>query len=258
MTIRSALTPILLLAAGALAAPRTLSAQADGGLARARAALSATAGAELATAVDQARGEGLPTEPLVDKALEGIAKHVPPERIIAVVRSLHTQLMEARAVLATNAATPPQPDAIAGVADALRRGVPEAALRDLASAGDGAGIAIESHVLADLLERGVPVKDAVDVLAAWRARGRDPGQLRNLPAAVENLMRGGKGPAEAAADVAATVRAGHVLLGPGGVPAMLGGPPGLVKKGLPPIPPGLGPPTDSKGHGKKKGGGSQG
>ena len=49
--------------------------------------------------VRQAAEEDLPTEPLVQKALEGGAKHVSPERIVAAVQVGLTQVRDARILL---------------------------------------------------------------------------------------------------------------------------------------------------------------
>src|SRR6266498_4057588 len=50
--------------------------------------------------VSQAVAESLPGEPLVQKALEGGAKGVPPDRLVAGVRRGLAQLRDARAILA--------------------------------------------------------------------------------------------------------------------------------------------------------------
>src|SRR5438128_1311672 len=75
--------------------------------------------------VQVAAREGLPTEPLVQKALEGGAKHVSAARIGAAAQAMLGQLRDARALLgrAGDAPAPPKP-ARASVAGARR---PEAA-----------------------------------------------------------------------------------------------------------------------------------
>src|SRR5436190_23929235 len=57
----------------------------------------------IATAV----AESLPTEPLVQKALEGSAKNVPPDRLVSGVRRGLLQLRAARLIVAE--AVPGQP-----------------------------------------------------------------------------------------------------------------------------------------------------
>ena len=60
--------------------------------------------------VQVAAREGLPTEPLVQKALEGGAKHVPAARIGAAAQEMLEQLRDARALLCGPATPrPPRP-----------------------------------------------------------------------------------------------------------------------------------------------------
>ncbi|MBL8961424.1 MAG: hypothetical protein JNJ98_16315, partial [Gemmatimonadetes bacterium] len=49
--------------------------------------------------VDAARRDGLPTEPIIDKALEGASKQASGAQIVAVVRSLVGDLKRAREAL---------------------------------------------------------------------------------------------------------------------------------------------------------------
>ena len=217
---------------------------------RVRAAFSGEAARELERLLADARDRGLPTEPLLDKALEGSAKGVPAERVLAVLAQLSTGLGRARAILAEDG-SPPVPADVVAVADGLRRGVPERAVSRLRTeAGPDEPIALAVHTLADLLDRGVPVDAALDVLTAWRSHGAQPTDLAELPAAVERLVRQGSLPSQAAEAVAAAVRAGR---GPAGALPHQAGPPGRGRgRDGPPIPPGAGPPA-GKGQGKGKG-----
>ena len=69
---------------------------AQSGLARARKALPPEAGRQLEQIIASARARGLPTEPLVDKALEGVAKRVPPSVVLNAVRQRVDLLARAR------------------------------------------------------------------------------------------------------------------------------------------------------------------
>lgn len=223
---------------------------------RARATFSGEDARAFERLVAQAREQGLPVGPLVDKALEGAAKGVPPGRVLAVLDELAMGLARARSLLASSGFDPAPPD-IAAVADGLRRGVPEDAVRELSKgARPGEPVALAVHTLADLLDRGVPVTMALDVLMAWRGQGAQPAELAELPAAIERLVRQGVLPSQAAQAVAAAMRAGR---GPGAA-----GPPGGVPPARgrgqggdgPPIPPGAGPPGGpggKGGRGKKSG-----
>jgi hypothetical protein len=217
----------------------------DGRLARIRAQLPEAAVQQIEAQIAQAREQGLPVEPLLDKAVEGIAKQVPGDRIVGAVGSLAVELGQARALLADG--EPPAAD-VSAVADALRRGVPESAVQRIAgSAGEDEPVALAVHTLGDLMDRGVPVDQAVTVLEVWRARGAQVGELRQLPAAVERLIRQGVLPEQAAAAVAGAMR--------GATPNAMGDAEG--KGQGPPIPPGSGPPS-GKGKGAPGGGGSGG
>ncbi len=191
----------------------------------------------------RAREQNLPTEPLMEKALEGVAKHAPPLLIVQALNQLSRQLGEARGLLSNGA--PPTADEVAAVADALRRGVPANAVRTLhEQARPGEPVALAVHTLGDLLDRGVPVAAALDVLKAWRDQGANADQLRDIPAAVDGMVRRGEMPGEAAATLASGMRAGQpagAMGARGNVPAAGKGQPGM--NGRPPVPPGSGPPS---------------
>src|SRR5690349_19842138 len=74
--------------------------------------------------IDSARQAGLPTEPLVLKALEGASKQASGPRIIAAVQSLARELRESRTLLGASA-TPTELTAAAG---ALHAGATHAEL----------------------------------------------------------------------------------------------------------------------------------
>src|SRR3990172_4053483 len=74
--------------------------------------------AVVAAIVDSARGRGLPSEPLIDRALEGTAKGAPGLAIVAAVRRLAADLSHARDALGLGA-SPAELDAAAA---ALRAG----------------------------------------------------------------------------------------------------------------------------------------
>ncbi|PYP47677.1 MAG: hypothetical protein DMD50_02910, partial [Gemmatimonadetes bacterium] len=57
-----------------------------------------------------AAARGLPVDPLVQKAIEGAAKGVPGERVIAAVRALATRLGEAREAVHDAGVTAPSGD----------------------------------------------------------------------------------------------------------------------------------------------------
>lgn len=182
-------------------------------LARARASMSPAAAAQFDATLRAALQRGLPTQPLAEKALEGAAKGVPGERIVVAVKVLADRMGHAQGLLAARANS----SDLSAVADALQRGVPDDAIRRIGrEAAPGEAVGVSVHALADLLDRGVPVAVGLDVIGAWRGRGADPKSLREIPAAVERLVRQGVGPASAGAAIAAGVKLGR---GPGSIGA---------------------------------------
>ena len=104
--------------------------QEDPRLERIRAELSVAAAQQIEARIAEARAQGLPYGALLDKAVEGIAKRVPDPQIAGAVDRLAEELGTAQALLG-NGETP-DPTDVAAVADAMRRGVPEPAIRRLA------------------------------------------------------------------------------------------------------------------------------
>ena len=218
----------ILLLAIALLAPLPVRAQStaqdQAALAALRTSMSASAYASLTAAINDARRRGLPTEPLITKAQEGAAKNVPGDRIVIAVRLTMDRLERAQVLL--RGSVSPTDAEISAVADALQRGVPEDAITRLAAAAGGrASIALSAHALADLIGHGVPLAIGVEVMNAWRAQGADPARLKEIPAAVERLVRQGVVPARAGAAVAAGIRMGRApaSITPVEIPRILGG-----------------------------------
>ena len=229
--------------------------QEDPRLERVRAELTASAAQQIERRIEEARAQGLPHEALLDKAVEGIAKGVSGPRIAGAVDQLAQELGTAQTLLANDGL--PDPTVVAAVADAMRRGVPEPAIRRVAGQADpGEPVALAVHTMGDLMDRGVPAAQAVAVLEAWRFRGGGPDELRQLPAAVERLMRQGVLPGQAAAALANAMRRGPPGAGQGPGGGQQG--PGMSGEGWPPIPPGAGPPSDRGERGGPPGGGDTG
>jgi hypothetical protein len=154
---------------------------------------AATAG-EVQKLVDDASAHGLPTAPLVSKALEGAAKHASPERIVAAVRAQSAAMGEARAALGDTSSAS---EIVAG-AGALMAGVPRDSLTRLRVLRPHQPLVVPLVVMADLVTRSVPAGAAAQaVLIASRARVRDS-DLLDLRKRIENDIAGGALPAEAA------------------------------------------------------------
>lgn len=190
--------------------------------ARARAALPPAVYQEVAGLAAEAAREGVPVAPLYDKALEGVAKGVPPQRIVPAVRAYGVRLRDAHRAL--GGAAPP--GVVVAAADALRRGLPAESLGRLGPAEARSPMAYV--VLGDLVEAGVPVDRALGVVG--EALGRRAGQeaLLEIPLRLRALMRQGRGASSAADQLRRMIRQGRLR---GGVP------PGARRPG-PPTQPG--------------------
>lgn len=110
--------------------------------------------------LDSALASGLPTEPLVDRALEGASKHAPGPRIVAAVRLRLTELAAARTALGADANTAELDVASA----ALHVGASPADLTRLRATRPEAPLVVPLAVLTDLVARGVPPDTATGLV----------------------------------------------------------------------------------------------
>lgn len=158
---------------------------ADARLAR----LDSTTRLVVAAVVDSARKTHLPTEPLIDKALEGAQKGADGGRIVTAVRGLYAELRSARAALGTGAAT----EEINAGANAIHAGLPMRTLSQLRSVSQHAGrtrVTLPLTVYTDLIARGVPAAVASDVVLSLARAGLRNGDYamfqRNVRLDIEN------------------------------------------------------------------------
>jgi hypothetical protein len=119
--------------------------------------------------LDSARAQGLPTEPLVDRALEGATKGASGDLIVAAVRRLAGELGTARAALGDAAAA----DELVAGASALRAGAEPDALAELRRSRPTQSLTVAASVLADLVAVGVPVDTAVSAVLALATAAED-------------------------------------------------------------------------------------
>lgn len=142
--------------------------------------------------VEEAARAGLPTEPLIQKALEGGAKGVAPDRLVVAVGASAAQLRSASALLrSAGEARPSDPAEVSAVAAALSRGVsPQQVARlSLALPGEPTGPAL--HAVADLVGHGFAEDSSVDLVVAGAQLGlRGLRFLDIAAAAVQDLQRG--------------------------------------------------------------------
>ncbi len=201
-------TPKSVAAAGALAAVlfATAAAQEPQHLNDPRLARLDTAARSLvAVAINSARAAGLPTEPLVQRALEGATKDAPGTLIVSAVQRLAADLGRARAALGASATSP---ELEAGAA-ALRAGAGPAVLAQLRRSRRQT-ITVPLAVLTDLVASGVPVDSAAAAVLALAASARDT-DLIDFRRAVERDIALGAAPTAATAAAAAGVFGANAL-----------------------------------------------
>jgi len=130
--------------------------------------------AAVRTLIESAATEGIPSEPLVSKALEGQSKGAPGDRIVLAVRNLVADLAVARRALGTAAASS---EIVAG-AGALRTGASPEVLSRLKAACGSQSVLLPLATLTDLVARGVPVETAVKTVLALAERGASEAEYR--------------------------------------------------------------------------------
>lgn len=166
---------------------RVISAQRDSDARLAR--LDSTTRLIVAAVIDSARKTRLPTEPLVDKALEGAQKGADGGRIVTAVRGLYAELRSARAALGAGAT----PEEINVGANAIHAGMPMRTLTQLRSVsqhGGRARVTLPLTVYTDLIARRVPPAVASDVVISLARAGLRDGDYamfqRNVRLDIEN------------------------------------------------------------------------
>jgi hypothetical protein len=155
--------------------------------ARLRARLSPDVATQVIEVVRSAAARGLPTSPLVARALEGASRQANGAAILEAVRRYSTGLAASRRVLGPEA-RPAEVDAGAG---ALLAGVPEDSLASLQRARPSGSLVIPLIVLSDFVARGIPAGNASNtVLTATRAGAGDRALLRMRELIHERILRG--------------------------------------------------------------------
>jgi len=169
--------------------------------------------------VQAAAADSLPTEPLVQKALEGGAKHVSGDRIVLAVRLRRDRLEAARALLVrAGDSTPVTPLKVTAVATALSRGVPGPTVERVVAGLPGEPHAAALQAVADLLAHKFdPDSSAQLILDAARLGVPHDRFLDVATAAIHEMQRG-----STREDALARVRAGLPNLPPPARPAPKG------------------------------------
>ena len=174
--------------------------------------LTAAARPTVAALLDSARAAALPTEPLIQRALEGATKEAAGDVIVAAVRRLAGDLARAREALGSTAT----PAELSAGAAALRAGASSTLLSELRRTRHER-LTMALAVLTDLVASGVPVDSAAVAVVALAKRASDA-DLVAFRRTVEHDIALGAPPAAATAAAAATslqVNAGARLQRPG-------------------------------------------
>jgi hypothetical protein len=181
--------PRLLAAAAAAAVPHLLAAQDPDPLSR----LDPTTRFIVEVIVDSARVAGVPTRPLVLKALEGASKRADNRRIIAAVRAFFHAELDARVALGASLTE----SEWTAAASALQSKVPLEVLAKFRGAQGNKPLTRALVVLTDLIQRGVPVEEASSAITQLWQRGAGDGDFAGLWKNVEQDILSGKNPGTA-------------------------------------------------------------
>jgi hypothetical protein len=152
----------------------------------------ATSLSALDSLVQVAASEHLPTEPLVQKAIEGGAKHVPGDRIVQAIELNLEQLRAARALLVQAGDAPPvTPAEVAAVVSARKRGLSTLMVQRIVGALPNEPRGSALHAVADLAAHRFDADSATDlILDAVRQGLRGVRLLDVSTAAIQEVQRG--------------------------------------------------------------------
>lgn len=193
--------------------------------ARARATLPAGVFEQVEAVARSAEDDGIPGDIVYNKALEGVAKHVPDDRLVPAVRTYASRLRTAKDAFGGQVGSP----LLVAGADALQRGMSPDLLRRLGTGRERSPVAV--LLLSSLVETGIPADQALSLVRdAARHRTQEQGML-DIAAEVRRLMREGR----SAGDAVEQVRRGMQARG------------GMT--GVPPVAPGSAPMKGQRGGG---------
>jgi hypothetical protein len=145
---------------------------------------------------------GVPTDPLMAKALEGVAKKASTAAIRDAMNALEKRMRRAQDLLGKDASV----DELAAGADALSVGVSEKTLARMRKVAPRRSIALELGVLTELVARGVGPSKASEWVLSLMARNATGVQLTALSNDVQGDVAAGLNP-----EVALTLRGKGIM-----------------------------------------------
>ena len=153
-------------------------------------------------AIARAAQDSLPTEPLVEKALEGGAKGASADLIVGAVNAEAGRLRNARDLLRRVGARPPYPAReLESVSVALARGVPDPVVMRVVAAVRDTQPGFALHAVADLSARGFAPDSSADLIIAAVGDGMSEHRLLDVAAAAEREVQRGSTRAQALARI---------------------------------------------------------
>ena len=158
-------------------------------LVRVRALLGEDATSQIEAAIQLGMADGLPRSLLVDRVIEGAAKGMESEVILAAVHTLADELRQAATVVGLDA----DEVNLEKAADGLRSGLDQSFLVELYGENPK-DFPMMVVALEDLLRTGVTVRVAQNMLRDASSHGLEANELLRLPANVRRLVREGRTP----------------------------------------------------------------
>lgn len=154
--------------------------------------LSADIAAQISVVARQTGERGLPARAIVDKAIEGIHKRVPPPRIVAAVRDLSARLERARNDLRSGGVATPNGATITAAAEASAQGIARSDQVGIVRAAPSETSAASGlAVAAALVVQGLDPGTAARLVTTSYQNGRSAAQVLDLPAAARALQARG-------------------------------------------------------------------
>jgi len=207
MTRRPRFGRLLVCAVAAFSLAPRLQAQDD--LARVRSSYAAADVARIEAVIGEAVADGVPRVLLVEKAVEGVAKGMTADVVVAGIADWANELREAVALLGPGA----DPTGLAKAAESMTHGVDRDVIVSLAR-DHPQDFAIMLQTIEDLVHLGVELDDAQEMVTVAAGRGMSGEDVLLIPAVLRRMVRDGSSPVDAASSIRANLRAGRRIVPP--------------------------------------------